>query len=162
GAINPRTKRQIFPGLEPGSQLGWAVLAGTQPFAIGDDYFKYVVFKNPGWDYKALNFDGDAALAEQVDNGLINAQDPNLKPYFGHGGKLLQYHGWNDWQISPLNRVHYYQSVLEALGGASKVNDSYRLFMAPGMGHCGGSEGPNTFDMLSALEQWVEKSQPPA
>jgi feruloyl esterase len=162
GAINPRTKRQIFPGLEPGSELGWAVLAGTRPFAIGDDYFKFVVFKDPGWDYKTLNFDSDVALAEKTDNGLINATDPNLKPYFGHGGKLLQYHGWNDWQISPLNSVHYYQSVLETLGGASKVEDSYRLFMAPGMGHCGGSEGPNTFDMLGALERWVEKSQPPA
>ncbi len=162
GAINPRTNRQIFPGLEPGSELGWAVLAGTQPFAIGDDYFKYVVFKDPSWDFKTLNFDSDVSLAEKLDNGLINAADPNLKPYFGHGGKLLQYHGWSDWQISPLNSVHYYQSVLEALGGASKVQDSYRLFMAPGMGHCGGSEGPNTFDMVSALEQWVEKSQPPA
>jgi len=162
GAINPRTKQQIFPGLEPGSEPNWNVLASPRPFAIGNDFFKYVVFKDPSWDYKTLDFDSDVALAEKTDNGLIDAKDPNLKPFFGHGGKLIQYHGWSDWQISPLNSVHYYESVLEAAGGASKVQDSYRLFMVPGMGHCGGGEGPNRFDMVGALEQWVEQHKPPA
>jgi feruloyl esterase len=162
GAIHSRTKQQIFPGLEPGSELGWATLAGPQPFAIGNDHFKFVVFRDPSWDYKTLNFDSDIALTEKTDNGLINATDPNLKAFFGRGGKLIQYHGWNDWQISPLNSVHYYQNVLEASGGATRVQDSYRLFMAPGMGHCGGSEGPNNFDMLGALESWVEQGRAPA
>ncbi len=162
GAINPRTKQQLFPGLEPGSELQWQVLAGPKAFSIGNDHFKYVVFKDPNWDFKAMNFDADAALAEKTDNGLINANDPNLKPFFGHGGKLIQYHGWSDWQISPLNSVHYYESVLEAAGGASKVADSYRLFMVPGMGHCGSGEGPNRFDMVSALEQWTEQHKAPA
>jgi feruloyl esterase len=162
GAINPRTKQQIFPGLEPGSELAWNVLASPKPFDIGNDFFKYVVFKDPNWDYKSLNFDADIALAEKTDNGLINATDPNLKPFFGHGGKLIQYHGWSDWQISPLNSVHYYQSVLETQGGAAKVQESYRLFMVPGMGHCGGGEGPNRFDMVGAMEQWVEQRKPPA
>jgi feruloyl esterase len=161
GAINPRTKQQLFPGLEPGSELRWEVIAGQRPFAIGDDFFKYVVFKDPKWDFRALNFDSDAALAEKVDSGLINAMDPNLKPFFSHGGKLIQYHGWSDWQISPLNSVHYYESVLEAGGGASKVSESYRLFMVPGMGHCGGGEGPNRFDMVGALEQWREQDKAP-
>ena len=161
GAINPRTKRQIFPGLEPGSELSWNVIAGPRPFSIGDDHFKYVVFKDPNWDFKTLNFDDQAALAVKTDGGLIDAMDPNLKPFFGHGGKLIQYHGWSDWQISPLNSVHYYQSVLEAAGGASKVQDSYRLFMVPGMGHCGGGEGPNNFDMVGALEHWVQNKAAP-
>lgn len=160
GAINPRTKQQIFPGLEPGSEMAWDVVGGPRPFAIGNDFFKYVVFKNPEWDYRTLNFDSDAALAEKTDNGLINAMDPNLKPFFTHGGKLIQYHGWNDWQISPLNSVHYYQSVLESSGG-TKVQDSYRLFMAPGMGHCAGSDGPNQFDMVAVMEQWREEGKAP-
>lgn len=162
GAINPRTGQQIYPGLEPGSEMGWGVLAGPQPFAIANEHFKYVVFRNPGWDYRTLDFDRDIALTEKLDNGLINATDPNLRAFFARGGKLIQYHGWNDWQIAPRNSVNYYQSALEEMGAASRVPESYRLFMAPGMGHCGGSDGPNTFDMLGALEQWVEKGEAPA
>jgi len=162
GAINPRTKQQIFPGLEPGSELRWEVIGGPRPFGIGNDFFKYVVFKDPSWDYRTLDFDRDAALAEKTDGGLIDAKDTNLTPFFSHGGKLIQYHGWSDWQISPLNSVHYYETVMETLGGAGKVQDSYRLFMVPGMGHCGGGEGPNRFDKVGALEQWVEQGKAPA
>jgi feruloyl esterase len=161
GAVNPRTRQQVAPGFEAGSELGWGTTAGPQPFGIANEHFKYVVFRNPGWDYRTLNFDGDIAMTEKLDNGLINALDPNLKLFFAHGGKLVQYHGWNDWQIEPRMSVNYYQSVLETMGGASKVRDSYRLFMAPGMGHCGGSEGPNTFDMVGTMEQWVEQGKAP-
>jgi feruloyl esterase len=74
---------------------------------------------------------------------------------------LLQYHGWSDPQISALNSVEYYKRVVAALGGAGKVSGSYRLFMAPGMAHCGGGEGPNDFDKVAPLEQWVEKGKAP-
>jgi feruloyl esterase len=160
-AANPRTKQVIFPGHEPGSELGWATMAGPRPFAIGLDHFRYVVFQDANWDYRGFNFDGDWARTERIDNGTINALDPNLKPFLARGGKLIQYHGWNDPQISPGSSVSYYKSVLDAMGGASKVTASYRLFMVPGMAHCGRGEGPNVFDMLTALEQWVEKGQAP-
>ena len=158
---NPRTKQVIFPGPERGSELGWATMAGPQPFAIGVDHFKYVVFKDPSWDPKTINFDSDYALAEKVDDGNINALDPNLRLFFAHGGKLIQYHGWSDPQISPGSSVSYYKSVVDALGSASHISDSYRLFMVPGMAHCSGGEGTSTFDMLSALEQWAELGRVP-
>ncbi|PWT82004.1 MAG: hypothetical protein C5B57_09450 [Blastocatellia bacterium] len=159
-AANPRSKREIA-ALQPGSELGWATWGGQQPLGISSDHFKYVVFKDPNWDFRTFNFEKDVVLADQIDDGSINALDPNLKPFFDHGGRLIQYHGWSDPQISPGNSLQYYKSVLEALGGASKVQNSYRLFMVPGMAHCGGGEGPNNFDMVAALEQWVEKGKAP-
>jgi feruloyl esterase len=101
--------------------------------------------------------------ADRIDNGSLDATDPNLKAFFARGGKLLHYHGWADPALSPLNSVNYYKSVLDRIGNASKVRDSYRLFMVPGMVHCRnpGSEGPNNFDMISAIEQWVEKGKAP-
>jgi feruloyl esterase len=160
-AANPRTKEIIFPGLMPGSEMAWAGLAGPQPLSIATDHFKYVVFNDPNWDYKKLNFDTDVALADKVDNSTINAIDPNLKAFFGRGGKILQYHGWNDQLISPLNSVNYYKSVQDAMGGASKLKDNYRLFMVPGMNHCAGGDGPSNFSPLKALEDWVEKGIAP-
>lgn len=165
---NPRTKQEIYPGFEPGSESGWGqFVAGPTPTAFATDLFKYVVFKNPDWDFKTLNFDSDVALADKLDMGVNNATDPNLKGFFERGGKLLQYHGWNDQLIAPLNSVNYYASVEKALGDSNKatgkIRDSYRLFMEPGMSHCQGGDGPSasTSDMLTALEQWVEQGKAP-
>jgi feruloyl esterase len=96
-----------------------------------------------------------------VDRNTINAMDANLKPFLSRGGKLIQYHGWSDPQISPFNSTEYYSKVVDTLGGRANVDQSYRLFMAPGMGHCRGGEGPDTFDAVGALERWVERGEAP-
>jgi feruloyl esterase len=159
--MNQRTKQPVFRGFERGSEAGWATMAGPQPFGIGTDLFKYVVFDDPNWDYKTFHFDTDVERTGEVEKGRLNATDPNLKAFIGRGGKLIQYHGWSDPQIAPRNSVSYYQSVLEEMGGTSKVQGSYRLFMVPGMGHCRGGDGTSDFDMLGALEQWVENGTAP-
>jgi feruloyl esterase len=149
-------------GLLPGSELGWTDMGWTASArSTGLDQFRFLVFNDPTWDIQKFDFDRDLARAEEVDRDTLNALDPNLKPFIDRGGKLIQYHGWADPQISPANSTQYYTRVVDALGGAGKVHDSYRLFMAPGMGHCGGGEGPNTFDMVAALEQWVEQGRAP-
>ena len=99
--------------------------------------------------------------AAGLDPGVTNAINPDLRGFFRHGGKLLQYHGWNDPGISPFNSIDYYNSVLKFMGGADKANGSYRLFMVPGMDHCAFGEGPNTFDAIGAIEQWVEQGKAP-
>ena len=162
GAKNPRTGKQIFPGMPPGSELVWGALAGgPAPFNIPVSHFRDVVFKNKDWDYKTLDFDKDVELADKMDNNLLNATDPNLKEFFAHGGKLLIYHGWNDQLISPMNSVNYYESVAAKMGGASKIHDSFRLFMAPGMNHCGGGDGPSRINPVAVIEQWTEKGIAP-
>ena len=163
-SINPRTKQQVYPGLTRGSELSWGFGIGhvvAQPPPLATGVFKYALLQDAGWDYAKFDFDADMARVDQLDHGTINAIDPDLRKFFGRGGKLLQYHGWTDQGISPLNSINYYSSVLEAAGGLGKVNDSYRLFMVPGMDHCGGGEGPNTFDSISVIEQWVEKGKAP-
>jgi feruloyl esterase len=119
------------------------------------------VFKDPSWDFRNLKPETDLARAQDMDKGLINALDPNLKAFLARGGKIIQYHGWIDPQISPRSSVRYYEDVLKTMGQSARVQESYRLFMVPGMAHCGGGEGPNSFNMVSAIQEWVENKKAP-
>jgi feruloyl esterase len=108
-----------------------------------------------------LNFDSDIERADKIDDHLNNATNPDLSKFFGHKGRLLMYHGWNDQLIAPGNSINYYNSVAQKAGGVSKIDQNMRLFMAPGMTHCNGGEGPSSFDALTLMEQWVEQGKAP-
>jgi len=161
-AINPRTHQEMFSSFVPGTELGWGIQAqGPEPSANIYDQYKYVVFKDVNWDWKTFDFDKDVERGNRPENVPMNATSPDMKTFFAHGGKLLLYHGWSDNQVPTLNTIKYFESVVKNLGGPKKASESVRLFLAPGMGHCNGGEGPNTFDKVTALEQWVEMGKAP-
>ncbi len=155
--ISPATTASgkiMFPRLEPGTELAWGRLAGgPEPADLFVDQFRYLVYQNPQWDWRTFDLERDAGKANAVNKG-VDEFEPNLTAFAKHGGKLLIYHGWADQQVAPGSSIEFY----EALGPAS---DWARLFMVPGMGHCSGGEGPDSFDKIAALEQWVEQGKAP-
>jgi feruloyl esterase len=162
-AINPRTGQQMFASMVPGTELGWGVqAAGPEPSANIYDQYRYVVFKDPNWDWKTFDFDKDVVRGDLPENLIMNATDPNMKAFFSRGGKLLLYHGWSDPNVPAVNTIKYFNSVVDVMGGEANVSNNARLFLAPGMGHCGGGEGPNTFDKIGPLEKWVEQGIAPS
>ena len=159
---NRKTGALIFPGFEPGNELGWTrMLGGPDPYGTAVDEFKYIVFSNPDWDWRTFDLERDTAKADEVSRGTLSALDTNLTAFASHGGKLLMYHGWADQDIAPQASINFYTSTLGATKPPAQSPEWLRLFMVPGMQHCGGGEGPNTFDMVPALESWVEQGKAP-
>jgi Tannase and feruloyl esterase len=188
GPRNSRTGQQISPGYEAGAEdtagipgISFASYVfgpapgGSLDAIFSSAFFGDFVFNNPNWKFSDLNFDKDVATTEEKVGSVLNAKNPDLTAFRAHGGKLLQYHGWNDGSPSPHHSVDYYDSVITKMGGLSQTEDFYRLFMVPGMMHCGGGPGPNLFGNLmdfvaandadhniySALERWVEQGLAP-
>jgi len=159
---NPRTGAALFGTLAPGSELGWGVMGGgPEPYGPILDQTRYVVFKDANWDWRTFDFDKDNDRFNRSEYLIMNATDPHLDKFVNHGGKLLMYHGWADQNVSPYQTVQYFRGVEEALG-AAKTEQSVRLYMMPGMAHCSGGEGPNTFDKIGTLDRWVEDGKAPA
>ena len=191
GPKNPRTGEPIFPGQPPGTEAvqgGWAAwITPASPEAsiqagFGNSYYGHVVFEDPKWDFRSLDFDRHVALGDAKAGPVLNSTSPDLRSFRAAGGKLIQYHGWGDAAISALSSIDYYESVRaflskypDARSEASRGSEEfYRLFMVPGMGHCGGGAGPNRFgnggvstsadpehDIFLALERWVEQGVAP-
>ena len=171
--------RQIYPGLEPGSEFLWGFLvAGPETF-LGADFFKYAVYDGKDFDWHKMNLDSDVDTANQKLAADINNTNPDLSKFAAHGGKLILYSGWADALIQPGNAINYYDSVVKAQ--PDTADKFARLYLAPGMGHCAGGPGPNAFgstrylnagqpnppvldpdhDLISAAVAWVEHGQAP-
>src|SRR5579862_5375128 len=187
GVKNPRTGKQIFPGWPMGTEAipgGWAtwMMPGGLQANFGNSYYGQAVFEQSTWDFHTLNFDTDVEFGDAKAGSVLNSTSPDLRSFRDNGGKLIQYHGWGDAAISPLSSIDYYESVRAFLGRFPDARhasvdpmDFYRLFMVPGMAHCGDGIGPSDFgnarntkftdaehNILLALDAWVERGTAPA
>jgi feruloyl esterase len=168
---------------------GWSGITGAAPtksaqYLYQDSFFRYMVFNDPNYDFRQFNYDLDIPYADGkviagsrvADNlaSIVNSNDPNLLAFKESGGKLIHYHGFNDPTVSPLASIEYYEKAAASLkdltrGGKDSEKDDepkgltsfYRLFMIPGMLHCSGGPGTDQFDLLTALERWVEDDDEP-
>jgi feruloyl esterase len=158
--VHPQTGALIAPGLERGSELGWSAVAGPQPEGNAVEMFRFAVFNDPTWSWEAFDLARDTKAAEDALAPALDAVNPDLRPFFARGGRLLMYHGWADPQTPPRNSIRYVQAVRAASGSAAA--NALRLFMVPGMGHCEGGDGPDQFDAMTPLVAWRERGTVPS
>jgi Tannase and feruloyl esterase len=175
--------KELFPGYVPGAEGGeggWGLwITGPAPAKslmalFGTHYFSNMVYEKADWDYKTFQVDAGLKAAEDKTAAALDAVNPDLNAFKARGGKLILYHGWDDPAITPLNTINYYNSVIAKMG--QHETDSFvRLYMAPGVQHCGGGPGPDSYGEVgdlnptdpkhsldAMLEQWVEKGTVPA
>ena len=156
GGVKNSKGELIFSGQALGNPIGAQRPANQAPGGVFD--LVRIAYNDPNIDWQKFDLDRDMkVLDEKI--GYVDAVNPDLSKFKKSGGKLLITHGWSDTGITPETTVWYYESVLTKMG--HEQSDWMRLFMAPGMGHCGGGPGVNTFDSIGTLEKWVEKGQAP-
>jgi hypothetical protein len=156
--------RQLWYGPNIGADFSYLATAGS-PFIVADNWAKYFVAKDPAFDTKKLTYASFYQLFTQSVreyNQGIGTNDADLSAFRDAGGKLLSWHGQADQLVPTKGTVGYRNRVNLVMGGNARVNDFYRLFLLPGVQHCGGGTGPQAVDPLGTLVNWVEKGQRPA
>jgi len=171
--------KNIFPGFMPGSETvmpglfggpsasGWMNLIvsaqpGSKPadFGLAEGTMRYLVHKPPKPDYDCSTFDFDRDIHMLDEWGkLADAKNPDLSKFRKQGGKLLMTYGWSDPVLQPMMGINYYEQAVAENG--PDTGDFFRLFMVPGMSHCGGGVCPDQYDPMTAIVNWVEKGKAP-
>src|SRR6185295_18533723 len=168
---------EVFPGWPVGAEIAtpgpngvaasawipWFVAApDARPIqaSFGETFFKNMAFGRPVPEYDWSTFKIESDLDKlQTARAALDATDPDLSRFKARGGKIVSYFGWADPALNPMMGVQYYETVTQKLGPST--SDFYRLFMVPGMFHCGGGVGTSTFDAFTPLVEWVEKGATP-
>jgi feruloyl esterase len=165
--------KRLFPGwlfgseiAGPNGQSGWigqAVNGANGPGTwtrYAETFLQFMAFPEKDPNYPLSRFDVDKDPARTAALGqIMDATDADLSAFERRGGKLIMYFGWADPQLNPLMGVEYYEKVAERIG--STTGDFFRLFMVPGMFHCGGGVGTSVFDADTPLVRWVESGSAP-
>jgi feruloyl esterase len=157
-----RSGRLAYRGdaLPPDANRG----VGPNQFLLGEQFFRYLVVNDPGYDARTFSMRTGALELERKLGGLLNANQTDLGPFIRLGGKLLIWHGWADPAIPPDMSIDLYKRIQRATphyAGQTPTDQAVRLFMLPGVQHCGGGAGLTAFDPLGAMEKWVEGGEAP-
>ena len=170
GRRDPRTGKIAFPGFSPGAEAApnswsaWVTGQGEPDHgrALGLNFssnaFKYFAFQDPSYDFLKMDLGAEFDRGQRKMAHDIDAANPNLSAFKAHGGKLIQYHGWNDPAIPARSSIRYYEDVRKTMGDTAGF---YRLYLIPGMLHCGGGAAPTQVDWLSELDGWVTEDKAP-
>jgi feruloyl esterase len=163
--------REIYPPPAFGTLLPVSEL--ERRGKLGADMYAYLVYQDPTWNPASFDLDRDYAQAQARLSSVLVSSNADLRPFARRGGRLILYHGWSDSGPSPLNSIRYFEQVQQKVG-RDDTDDFFRLFMVPGMHHCRGGPGPDSFgnagdppvkdarhDVLMALERWVEQGIAP-
>ena len=155
-----------FGRTPPAPQADGTLAFGEQQpsgYNLSEQNMRFLALENddPAFTWKTLRFPQDLPrLASMTE--ILSPHDPDLTPYKKRGGKIIMYHGWADPAISAYGTLDYYEKMSKAVGGQKEADSFSRLYFVPGMHHCSGGPGPNQFDMLTELENWIEKGKSPA
>ncbi|WP_441232101.1 tannase/feruloyl esterase family alpha/beta hydrolase [Tardiphaga sp. 215_C5_N2_1] len=155
--VRTSTNDQVMPGLPIGSEYeweAWLTKSGSLGAGMGLDFYRYMVLADPDWTPSSFELDRDLAVARNKLGPVLDAVDVNLSQFLERGGKLLMYHGWDDAAIPARNSLKYFSAMQEASGELAPSQT--RLFMVPGMAHCGGGRGPSMIGYLAELRRWDE------
>ena len=172
---------KVYPGYtqsDPDSDNGWSpwitglaapdALGTSEPwsspanapgqFVLQDQFLKYLVFNDPNFNSLTFNFNDPnqlALLQAVVTRKGADGTNPDLTGFKQNGGKLVIYQGWSDATVTPLETLQVYKDIANQMGGITKTQQFARLFMMPGMQHCGGGPGPNNWDAFTPLVNWL-------
>jgi feruloyl esterase len=174
GPKNARTGAQLYPGYPVGTESGWpGYWGGAEP--VRADYWRLWVFDNPQWSWWTFDYDRDLSYADAKLGDLVDQTSADLSAFKAAGGKAIVYQGWQDAVVNAVDTIAYADRVKAAQGSQAELDNFYRLFLVPGMGHCSGGTGATVFgngcgqapnptadnDVLMALDRWVEQGQAP-
>lgn len=185
GARNPRTGDVIYPGWPPTSEALTVLASGApasgwhQYWGVSEptraNFWRAWLFNDRTWDPWQFDFDRHVALAEQRIGPLVDQTSVDLSTFKSRGGKAIVFQGWQDPVVNAIDTIAYYERLRTVQGSQSATDEFFRLFLVPGMGHCGGGPGAVSFgnsgekppvvdadhDLLMALDAWVERGRAP-
>lgn len=160
--VTDKNGKKILPGWPVGSEMQLATLImGKDPFPVANDYFRLLVHANDkGWDWRTMEYGKETELARSYGAEILNVSAKDLQAFFKKGGKLLLSHGWTDGLIPANNTVKLYGELQQVTPKAAQAKQ-LRLFMVPGMDHCGGGEGASNYDTLGTIDRWATSGVAP-